>query len=491
MFYALESIYKEEFGGCMLKLLLIMVIGFVLSCQAHPKVIRFPALAGQFYPASPEILKKNIEQYLSNVEEKTAQGPLKIIGMIVPHAGYQYSGQTAAFAYNSLKSQKFDVIVIIGPYHESQFPGVSIWTEGAWRTPLGEVPIDETLAKNIQNESKAFQYASHIHTSEHSLEVQLPFIQVVGKGAKIVPILISDMRFAKPLAKALYKHLQGRSALVVASTDLSHYHSDTLARDIDRRTQDTIQKLSPETFRQAYIKGEIELCGAPGVLTLLEFSQLVGKAALINLQYANSGTQTRDTNNVVGYNASLVAIFEEISPEQGEILLNFARDTLYSYLANKTMPTFLVEDPLLKQKRAVFVTLKNSKGELRGCIGRLEAEDPLYQAVQNMSIEAATKDSRFSPLSLNELKGLSIEISILSPPVTVKKADEIIYGTHGVIVSQGKRTGIFLPDVSKNFSTKEEFLEELCFQKAGLPKNCWQNPQTQIQVFTTQAMGAP
>jgi len=469
--------------------ILLMVIGLFLNCQAHTKVIRFPALAGQFYPASPEILKKNIDQYLLNAKEKTAPSPLKIIGMIVPHAGYQYSGQTAAFAYDSLKNQKFDVIVIIGPYHESQFPGVSIWAEGVWRTPLGEVSIDETLARNLQNESKDFQYSSHIHTSEHSLEVQLPFIQVVGGGAKIVPILISDIRFAEPLAKALYKHLQGRSALVVASTDLSHYHPDTIAQNIDRRTQDIIQTLSPETFRQAYTKGEIELCGAPGVLTLLEFSQLVGKTVLINLQYANSGAQTRDTNNVVGYNASLVAISEGISPEQSEILLNFARDTLYSYLANKTMPTFLVEDPLLKEKRAVFVTLRNKKGELRGCIGRFEAEEPLYQAVQNMSIEAATKDTRFPPLSLNELKELSIEISILSPPVTVRSVDEIIYGTHGVIVSQGKRVGVFLPDVSKDFPKKEEFLEELCFQKAGLPKNCWQNPQTQTQVFTTQSIG--
>lgn len=474
----------------MLKVLLV-AIGLILSCQAQVKVIRFPALAGQFYPASPEVLKKNIDQYLSNAEEKTAPRPLKIIGMIVPHAGYQYSGQTAAFAYNNLKSQKLEVVVIIGPYHESQFPGVSIWAEGVWRTPLGEVPIDETLAKKLQNESKDFQYSSHIHTSEHSLEVQLPFIQVVGGGAKIVPILISDVRFAKPLAYALYKHLQGRSALVVASTDLSHYHPDTIARDIDRRTQDIIQKLSPETFRQAYTKGEIELCGASAILTLLEFSQLTGKSTLINLGYVNSGAQTRDINNVVGYNASLVAISEEISSEQSEILLNFARDTLYSYLTNKTMPTFLVEDPLLNEKRAVFVTLRNKKGELRGCIGRLEAKEPLYQAVQNMSIEAATKDSRFPPLSLNELKGLSVEISILSPPVTVRSADEIIYGTHGVIVSQGKRSGVFLPDASKDFATKEEFLEELCFQKADLPKNCWQNPQTQIKVFTTQAIEAP
>ncbi len=408
--------------------------------------------------------------------------------MIVPHAGYQYSGQTAAYAYHILKNQKVDVIVMIGPYHESQFPGVSIWTEGVWHTPLGEVPIDETLAKRIQNESEYFRYDPHLHISEHSLEVQLPFIQVVGGGAKIVPILISDIQFAKPLARALYKHLQGQSALVIASTDLSHYHPDTIAQDIDRKTQGAFQKLSPDEFRDAYEKGEIELCGASAVLTLLEFSRLMGEPGFINLHYANSGVQNRDLSNVVGYNASLITISDKIPPEQSEILLNFAKDTLFAYLTNKTMPTFLIEDPLLKEKRAVFVTLRDKAGNLRGCIGRFEAEEPLYQAVQNMSIEAATKDSRFPPLSLNELKGLSIEISVLDTPVPVKSAQEIVYGTHGVMVSQGKRSGVFLPDVSKEFPTKEEFLSELCSQKADLPRNCWQNPQTQIKVFTTQTI---
>jgi len=472
----------------MLKVLFV-IMGLVSGCLASPKIVRLPALAGQFYPASPEILKKIIDQYLSNAEEKMASNPSKIIGMIVPHAGYQYAGQTAAYAYSILKNHKFDVIVLIGPYHESRFLGVSIWAEGVWRTPLGEVHTDETLAKSIQNESNYFQYGSQLHITEHSLEVQLPFIQVVGGGAKIVPILISDMRFAKPLAKALYKHLQGRSALVIASTDLSHYHPDTTARDIDKKTQEVIQKASPEAFHKAYASGEIELCGASGVLTLLEFSRLVGKPKVINLHYANSGGQTRDTNNVVGYNASLVVISDDIPLEQSEMLLNFSKDTLFAYLTNKTMPTFLVEDPLLKENRAVFVTLRNKKGDLRGCIGRLEAEEPLYQAVQNMSIEAATKDSRFPPLSLNELKGLLIEISVLSPPMPVKSTNEIVYGTHGVIVSQGKRSGVFLPDVSKDYPTKAEFLAELCFQKAGLPKNCWENPQTRIKVFTTQTIG--
>lgn len=146
----------------------------------------------------------------------------------------------------------------------------------------------------------------------------------------------------------------------------------------------------------------------------------------------------------------------------------------------------MVEDPTLKQNRAVFVTLRDKAGNLRGCIGRFEPEEPLYQAIQHMSIEAATKDNRFSPVSLSELPNLSIEISVLDMPVDVKSAHDILYGTHGVIISQGRHGGVFLPEVSHDFATKEEFLSELCFQKAGLPRNCWQNPQTQIKVFTTQ-----
>lgn len=464
----------------------LMVMGFALSSMASQVSIRFPAVSGQFYPASSGKLKRDIEAYLSTIDQNSPRVPSKIIGMIAPHAGYKYSGQTAAHAYHILKKHPVDVIVILGPYHADQFPGVSIWPEGIWRTPLGETPIDENLARNIQKESPAFLYDRQIHLSEHSLEVQLPFIQAVAKNAKIVPVLISDIKYAKALANALYKHLDGRSTLVIASTDLSHYHPDATARDIDQKTQDIFQALSPGAFRKAYQEGKIELCGAAAVLTLLELSHLYGQAEFTNLHYANSGDQIHDKTSVVGYNASLIALSDTLSFEQGQILLGFARDALFACLTHQTIPTFMVEDPTLKQNRAVFVTLRDKAGNLRGCIGRFEPEEPLYQAVQHMSIEAATKDNRFSPVSLNELPNLSIEISVLDMPVEVKSAHDILYGTHGVTISRGGHRGVFLPEVSHDFATKEEFLSELCFQKAGLPRNCWKNPQTQIKVFTTQ-----
>ncbi|MBX9804745.1 MAG: AmmeMemoRadiSam system protein B [Alphaproteobacteria bacterium] len=449
---------------------------------------RYPAVAGQFYPASPLTLKKDIDQYLASVPEAKQPRDAKIIGMIVPHAGYDFSGQTAAYAYSILKNHPVEVIVIIGPYHANEFPGVSIWAQGSWRTPLGEIAIDENLAKSIRSESPDFFYDAQIHTLEHSLEVQIPFIQVVANGAKIVPILISDMAYAKPLAQALYKHLQGRSAYVIASTDLSHYHPDPTARVIDQKTQNIFQKLSPSDFRQAYQKKEIELCGAAAVLTLLELGELYGHLEFTNLHYENSGNHIQDKSNVVGYNASLISLSDKISRENGDMLLNFARDTLVAYLSKRTIPSFQVVDPILLQNRAVFVTLRDRLGNLRGCIGRYVAEEPLYKAVQNMSIEAATQDSRFLPLSLQELDGLSIEISVLDTPVDLRSANEIIFGSHGVIVSQGRKSGVFLPEVAQEFATKEQFLSELCHQKADLPGNCWQNPQTRIQVFTTQTI---
>lgn len=450
---------------------------------------RLPAVSGQFYPASSVDLKKDIEKYLSEVHKSPLPSSSKIIGMIVPHAGYKYSGPTAAYIYNILKNHPVDVVVILGPYHGSEFPGVSIWTQGNWRTPLGETSIDEELAQNIRNESPDFFYDRQIHNSEHSLEVQLPFIQVVAKDTKIVPILISDIKYAKPLASALYKHLKGRSAYVLASTDLSHYHPDATARNIDQKTQSIFERLSPDFFHRSYLNNEIELCGAAAVLTLLELSQLYGRAKLTNLHYSNSGDYSRDMNNVVGYNASLISISDKIPFEQSEMLLNFAKDTLFAYLTNNSMPTFVVEDPILQQKRAVFVTLRDKNGNLRGCIGRYDAEEPLYLAVQHMTLEAATKDSRFPPVNLSEYETLSIEISVLDPPMRVKSIEDIVFGTHGVIVSQGQKSGVFLPEVSRDFSTKEEFLSELCRQKAELSGNCWQDPQTQINIFTTHTIG--
>jgi len=360
--------------------------------------------------------------------------------------------------------------------------------EGAGKTPLGEVAIDEPLARRIQNESKDFLYDFKIHLSEHSLEVQVPFIQIVAKDSKIVPILISDMKYAKPLAKALYKHIRGRSALVIASTDLSHYHPDDTAREIDQKTQNVFQKLSPDNFREAYEKGEIKLCGAAAVLTLLELNQLSGQGEFTNLNYANSGDQMQDKSSVVGYNASVISTSDKIPVEKGQILMTLARDTLLAYLKNQQTPSFLIDDPILMQNRAVFVTLRDKSGNLRGRIGRFEAEEPLYLAVQHMTIEAATKDARFSPVILNDFSNLSIEISVLDVPVDIKSANEIVYGTHGVIVTQGRRRGIFLPEVAKDFRTKDDFLSELCFQKADLPRNCWQNPLTQFRVFTTQTI---
>ncbi|MBM3468309.1 MAG: AmmeMemoRadiSam system protein B [Alphaproteobacteria bacterium] len=464
----------------------IISVGLIFGCQASQQILRLPAVVGQFYPSNKEALKKDIDLYLKKSNAPPDRAPSKIIGMIVPHAGYQYSGQTAAYAYRSLENQNFDVIVILGPYHSDSFPGVSVWAQGAWRTPLGEVSIEEALANNIRGETPDFLYDPQIHIVEHSLEVQIPFIQVVAPKAKIVPILISDPKFAKSLARALYKHLRNRSALVIASTDLSHYHPDSIARDMDKKAQDILQKLSPEIFREAYDKKEIELCGAAAVLTLLEFANLYGHAELTPLNYANSGDRTHDKSNVVGYNASLLTLSENMSSEQKDLLLNFARDTLYAYITNKTIPTLLINDPFLKEPRAVFVTLKDKNGHLRGCIGNLEAQEPLYLAVQHMTIEAATHDARFLPVTAQELKDLSIEISILDTPVQVKNADEIIYKTHGVILSQGKRNGVFLPEVANDFSTREDFLSELCTQKAGLSRDCWKKAETQINVFTTQ-----
>jgi hypothetical protein len=334
-------------------------------------------------------------------------------------------------------------------------------------------------------------YDPQLHITEHSLEVQIPFIQIVAPDAKIVPILISDLSYAKPLAAALFKHIYGQSVLVLASTDLSHYHPDSTARQIDETTQQIFQAMSPEGFRQAYQNGTIELCGPAAVLTLLELIQLYGQCEFANLNYANSGDKFSDKSRVVGYNASLITLSDTIPEQKRSILLSFAKETLLAYLSNKTSPMFNSNDPYFSQNRAVFVTLKDKSGKLRGCIGQLEAIEPLYLAVQHMSIDAATKDGRFAPVTLSEFKDMSLEISVLDTPHKINNINDFVYGTHGVILTQGRKRGVFLPEVSHDFRTKEEFLSELCYQKADLPRNCWQNSLTEIEVFTTQTIQNP
>ena len=462
--------------------------------------IRYPHVAGSFYPADKEELAAMVDRFLAAApSQEKLGGPLT--GIIVPHAGYPYSGPTAAYAYKLIEGKKIDTVVLVGPYHWALFPGASVWRSGQWRTPLGWVPVDTELAGAIVRENAAFGYNQEIHRDEHSLEAQIPFLQRTLKDFKIVPILVNEPSLAncRLLAKAIVKNISGKNAVVVVSTDMSHYHPDAVARTMDRRVLKSLEERDSEGLLLALSGGNGELCGGAAAVTGLEIARLTANRVKV-LKYSTSGDATGDLSSVVGYGAS--AIYKEApadpipqNPKQAlnaaekAELLKIARKTLETYFTEGKAPEFNAQEPVLKEDRAVFVTLREG-GKLRGCIGRFLPEEPLYRAVSHMAIESATEDPRFRPVAREELDKITIEISVLGIPQKVKSADEIMLGRDGVLIKKWPRSGIFLPKVAAETGwSKEDFLSGLCTEKAGLPADCWKDPEAELYTFTAEDFG--
>ncbi len=472
------------------------ILTLFASCSGKSnETARPPAVADAFYPADPVKLSALIDQYLQEAPRPEITG--EIITLIVPHAGYVYSGPVAAYGYKLVANESFDTVIMIGPSHQQYLNVASIYTSGAWETPLGKVLVDTSLAKAIAAENKLFACSGQAHVQEHSLEVQLPFLQKTLHNFKIVPILVSapNLENCTLLAQAIIKHCHpGKKYLIIASTDMSHYYSAGQARAKDSAALALLEKQDANKLIAALNDGSAEFCGQGAVLTALEIARLKGPAKVKILKYATSGDVTGVQDRVVGYAAAVIylekkAVKKEnamLKKEQQQELLKIARETIESSIRSGAVPDFKVTDPLLKEKRGVFVTLNKSR-QLRGCIGYIMPIEQLYLAVSKMAIESATGDPRFAPVTKDELGQLEIEISVLTVPERIYKPDEIILGTHGVIVRKGGRGGVFLPQVATETGwTKEQFLNELCSQKAGLPEEAWKDKDTELYTFSAQ-----
>ncbi len=492
-----------------LAILLIVVLSPFLyaqvqKTQATPKKeLRRPAVAGAFYPGNKLLLRRQVDGFLAKAKKVELEGEL--IALISPHAGYIYSGLVAAHAYKQLKKKDFNTVILIGPSHRVGFAGASVYNQGPYQTPLGLVEVDSDLASKIIAQDKSIRYISQAHIREHSLEVQLPFLQRTLKDFKIVPILISDpsLKNCRILADAIFKSIKGKKVLIIVSTDLSHYQPYSKACQLDKVTLDAMVTLNPEEVAK---KGD--MCGQAAVLTTILLARRLGADKAIVLKYLNSGDTAGPKDGVVGYGA--VAIVKkgekemkegyfERSEKQGsarragsyskkerEELLKIARDSIKSFLTTRKPPRIETENPKLKEKRGAFVTLRRGEA-LRGCIGFIEPLFPLDHAISECAISAATKDIRFPPVTEGELPKITIEISVLSPTKRVASIDEIKMGTHGVIVKKGLHNGVFLPQVAEETGwSKEEFLSHLCRGKAGLPSDAWKDKDTEIYIFTVE-----
>lgn len=431
------------------------------------------AVAGSFYPDGPAELRRTVDTLLAAVSSP-ADGPAPK-ALIVPHAGYVYSGAVAAQAYARLASVRNRIrrVVLLGPAHRVYVKGLALPEAEGFATPLGEVPLD--LA-GMQMLGALPQVGRSVaaHQLEHSLEVQLPFLQRMLGAFQLLPLAVGDATGAE-VAEVLEAVWGGDETLIVISSDLSHFHTDAEARVLDAGTVDAILALEPRL-------GHEQACGATPVNGLLFAARRHGLLP-VELAVRNSAVVTGDRERVVGYAAfafvpSLPGPQPENSEsvaERGDTLLSLARGEIATSLGLGVRAPALAA--WLREPGASFVTLTRG-GELRGCIGTLEAHRPLGVDVRENAIAAAFRDPRFSPLSRAEFDAVCVEVSVLSPSEPLVVANEIEALSRlrphidGVVFEYGRYRSTFLPQVWDQLPEPADFLAQLK-RKAGLGLDFW------------------
>jgi AmmeMemoRadiSam system protein B/AmmeMemoRadiSam system protein A len=464
----------------------LLVIGLAAALGARTQEVRKPAFAGAFYDADKAALAARIDAYLNAVRDLPAISA-EVRALICPHAGYVYSGQTAAYAYRLVQGKPYETVIIIGTSHQYPLDGASIYLKGGFETPLGVVPVDEELAARIAKAS-GFSYIAEAHAKEHSVEVQVPFIQKVLPGAKIVPIVMGypTRRNVYSLADGLAAAAGDKKVLIVASTDLSHYLSKAEANSVDAKTISLVRNINADTLINKCANGENIMCGGGGVAATLIALKKSGQPKVEVLRYSDSSETSGDEGHVVGYLAAAITVGQpapefSLSAEEKKELLRLARQAVQQYVVEKKVVAYETDDPNLLAERGAFVTLKK-KGELRGCIGFIEPVASLCETIIQTAIYAATEDTRFTPVRPEELSDLEVEISVLTPLKKIDNPRVVQVGKHGLVIALGRNRGLLLPQVPvENNWDRETFLDQACV-KAGLPPDAWKKG-AEISVF--------
>ncbi len=470
--------------------------------------VRKAAVAGMFYPASPVELSKTIAGLFAEVEKKPISG--KPLGLIVPHAGYLYSGKTAAYAYKLLEGEQYDTVVVVSPSHTVFFQGSSVFQGDGYETPLGVVEIDKELSEKIASITPTVYFSKMGHASgstrgEHALEVQLPFLQVALQKFKLVAIVMGDQEedSVRTLGETLGAALKGTNSLMVASSDLSHFHPQRVAQRLDSTIRTAVEKFDPDLLLEILSTGKGEACGGGPMAAVMMAAKRLGAKRSYFLHYTTSGETTGDFNEVVGYLSAVIPIEkvkasqpEEVgapaarlkkrtglTEEEKRALLNIARDAIKAKLMGQPYEPPHIES--LSAVKGAFVTLK-IHGNLRGCIGQIRGYQPLYQTIADMAVGAAFEDPRFPPLTKEEFEQLEYEISILSPLERVHDISEIEIGRDGLMIKLDLHSGLLLPQVATEHGWDViEFLEQTCL-KAGLPKNSYKDKNAEIYKFSAE-----
>jgi AmmeMemoRadiSam system protein B/AmmeMemoRadiSam system protein A len=467
-------------------------------------------VAGSFYPRNPRTLHEDIEAYLQRAPKAALHG--RPLVLVEPHAGYVYSGHVAAHGYRLIENLEIRTVAVVSPSHMEYFPFVSVFGGDAYETPLGRIDLDKEAAAEISSadpERIRLSDSGHLspgsYRQEHALEVQLPFLQSVLDDFRIVPIVMGDQEWTlcEALGRALAPMLSRRDFLIVVSSDLSHFHDVAAARRMDGLFCNLMEGMDAKGLYESVRRSDCEACGAGGVIASLIASARSGAATCRVLSTANSGDVSGERDSVVGYACAVVesgtgetktlgeaeeAADPDLTPEEQAHLLDLARHRVESSTGiHGDAPCGARTDGLLRPCGA-FVTLKLD-GRLRGCIGIVEPRKSLVDTVEEMATAAATSDPRFVPLEKDELPGIEIEISALSPLRRVASPTEVLVGKHGLVIERGGRRGLLLPQVAVEAGwDAETFLGYAC-EKAGLPARAWREKDTRIFVFTAQVFG--
>ena len=481
------------------------------SGQKQENDIRLPVVAGRFYPASASALKQAVRKFMNDAVPVQVKNPMAIV---VPHAGYVFSGQIAADGFRQAADHPCDVVVILGTNHTSgSFRKISVYPGDGFSTPLGITMIDKEVVEALLAADPECVPDKSLHQQEHSIEVQLPFIQILFPDARIVPAVIGspDIGLCRRFGEALAGVLKNRRALIVASADLSHYPHADAAEEVDGKTLAAMEKLDPALLQKVtqtqMNRGIPNLhtcaCGEAAVMAAMSAAKAMGATGGKVIRYAHSGNvPVGERDRVVGYGA-LVYHADPVSAPANEsdlptaaasgalltdadkrALLAYVRETLICKLSRRTVPLAQGLSPGAQQKRGVFVTLKK-RGDLRGCIGRMIPDKPLHELVGAVALQSALEDPRFRPVTFDELKELEIEISVLTPMAPVPNAGHIVVGRDGVLIRKGGRSAVFLPQVAPEQGLgRDNMLEHLCY-KAGLPPGSWKEG---AELLTFQAI---
>ncbi len=493
---------------------LILSVPRQIGCAAEQK-IRPAGVAGGFYPADAKELTQMIDGLLAKNTVPQVQGPL--VAMICPHAGYMFTGPVAAACYAQLKGRRYSRVIVLAPSHYVNFQFSSIYDGDAYATPLGNVPVDAEFRAKLAKLSSNIKISDQGHVqvgenAEHALEVQLPWLQRTLGEFKLVPIIMGNQDYGqeRALGRALAKALLAETpesranTLIVVSSDLSHYHTYDYANNVDHQTLQAIEEWDYLSLSRNFALWERgtqtwEACGGGLIVAAMIAAERLGATHAQILKYANSGDATADKTRVVGYGAVAItragpeevkksADFSLTGNEKGA-LMKIARTAVETAVRERKMYLVgAIELPRLAEARGAFVTLKEH-GELRGCIGYITPMKSLAETVRDVATYAALEDSRFTPVTTQELPLLEYEISVLSPLRRVLEIKEIKVGKHGLIMKQGDIEGLLLPQVPvEEHWDRDTFIQQTCL-KAGLPRDAWKDDDTDIFMFTALVFG--